>query len=175
MIITTDAPSKRRKVTKFALAGVAVFGVTAAATSAAWSDNVFFGAQAAAAEFELQGYNPATGGWENADDGTARIGLPANALDKVGPGIADSYTLTVRNNGELPIYLNTAPIAKVSGGLFDVPDPAVVSFSVFDDLVLEPNGDTATFDVIVTGSVKWDESDYQTLLGNIVIDVVGSS
>ena len=38
-----DQSGRRRKVTKFALAGVAVLGVGAALTSAAWTDNVFFG------------------------------------------------------------------------------------------------------------------------------------
>ena len=35
MIITTEVPNKRRKVTKFALAGVAVLAVAAAASSSA--------------------------------------------------------------------------------------------------------------------------------------------
>ena len=175
MIITSDAPSKRRKVTKFALAGIAVFGVTAAATSAAWSDNVFFGAQAAAAKFELQGYNPANAQWFDADDFGARIVLPADVLDDVGPGIGDSFTLYVRNNGDLPIFLNAIPTPTLSGSLFGGLDPAVVSFSGFSDPILENIGDQASFVVTVTGDVDWDNTDYQTLTGSALIDVVGSS
>ena len=175
MIITSDAPSKRRKVTKFALAGIAVFGVTAAATSAAWSDNVFFGAEAAAADFELQGYNPANGQWFDADDAGARIVLPAGILDEVGPGIEDTYTLYVRNNGDLPIYLNDKPTAGTTGLLFAGVDGATVTFGSFSDNVLENRGDQATFTVIVTGDPDWVNSDYQGLGGSIVISVVGSS
>ena len=175
MIITSDAPSKRRKVTKFALAGIAVFGVTAAATSAAWSDNVYFGADAAAADFELQGYNPANGQWFDADNGTAQIVLPAGILDDVGPGISDSYTLNIRNNGDLPIYLNAIPVGITSGLLFTGADKATVTFGSFSDNVLENRGDQATFTVIVTGDPDWVNSDYQGLGGSIVISVVGSS
>ena len=95
--------SRRRKVTKFALAGVAVLGVGAALTSAAWSDNVFFGGTTAAADFELQGWNPdpVTPGWVNADTNALRITLPANELDKVGPSIPDSYTVNVQQRRRL--------------------------------------------------------------------------
>ena len=48
MVMTTplsdtefETSGRRRKITKFALAGVAVLGVGAALTSAAWTDNVF--------------------------------------------------------------------------------------------------------------------------------------
>jgi len=173
-MIITEVPNKRRKVTKFALAGVAVLGVGAAATSAAWSDNVFFGAEAAAADFELQGWDPANG-WVDADNGAARIILPADILNEVGPGISDSYTLTVRNDGDLPIYLNDIPVATTTGALFRGGDPALVSFGNFSDMVLENAGDQATFDVIVTGDADWDNSDYQGRVGSIVIQVEGSS
>ena len=173
-MIITEVPNKRRKVTKFALAAVAVLGVSAAATSAAWSDNVFFGAEAAAADFELQGWDPANG-WVDADNGAARIILPADILNEVGPGISDSYTLTVRNDGDLPIYLNDIPVATTTGALFRGGDPALVSFGNFSDMVLENAGDQATFDVIVTGDADWDNSDYQGRVGSIVIQVEGSS
>ena len=175
MIITTDTPTKRRKVTKFALAGVAVLGIGAAATSAAWSDNVFFGAEAAAADFELQGYSPVANAWVDADSGVTRIVLPAGILDEVGPGIADSYTLNIRNNGDLPIYLNDIPVATTSGTLFTGAGAAVVSFGAFSDPVLENRLDQATFTVIVTGNAGWVNSDFQGESGSMEISVVGSS
>jgi len=175
MYITTETPTKRRKVTKFALAGVAVFGITAAATSAAWSDNVFFGADAAAADFELQGYDPTANAWVDADSGITRIVLPAGILDGVGPGISDSYTLNIRNNGDLPIFLNSTPVGTTSGPLFTGADKATVTFGSFSDPVLDNRGDQATFTVIVTGDPDWVNSDYQGFDGSIVISVVGSS
>jgi hypothetical protein len=47
-----ECSGRRRKITKFALGGVAVLGVGAALTSAAWSDKVWFGGDADSAAFQ---------------------------------------------------------------------------------------------------------------------------
>ena len=54
----TPPPTRRRRtssVVRLALAGVAVIGIGAAITTAAWTDNVFFTASAEASSFDLQG------------------------------------------------------------------------------------------------------------------------
>ena len=50
-----DNAGRKRKITKFALAGVAVLGVGAALTSAAWTDNVLFGGTATSGSIDLVG------------------------------------------------------------------------------------------------------------------------
>jgi hypothetical protein len=181
MTITPDqdteftTPGRRRKVTKFALAGVAVLGVGAALTSAAWSDNVFFGGTSAAADFELQGYDPTTLTWVNADSSGARIVLPAGILGQVGPGISDTYTLRVKNNGELPIQLEDPVVTNKTGGLFSGQEAADITFGDYSDDVLELIGDEATIDVIVTGRTTWDLTEYQGQTGTMVIQIQGSS
>lgn len=167
-----EAPGRRRKITKFALAGVAVLGVGAALTSAAWSDNVFFGGSAETAEFELSGQDPATGDWVPADDDTAAITLPADALNNVGPNISDSYTLRVRNDGTIPIYLNSQPSYEAEGDLFAA-GGATVDFGNYSRTVLEP-GQQATIDVIVTGG-DWDDQDFLGDDGTLLIQIEGSS
>lgn len=165
---------RRRKISKFALAGIAVLGVGGALTSAAWSDNVFFGGSASAAPFELQGLDPATNNWFDADTEGARIVLPAGSLDGIGPGISDSVTLTVRNAGELPIYLEDPDTVSAIGALFDEP-AADISYGPYSDDVLEENGDSATFVVTVTGNEDWTGTDYQGATGTLVIQIQGSS
>lgn len=174
-VIQHESSTRRRKVTKFALAGIAVLGVGAALTSAAWSDNVFFGGTTSAAEFELQGQDPATGDWFDADSSGARIILPADELTEVGPGISDSVTVTVRNNGDLPIQLNPAQVVSTGGGLFADPEPASVTFGPYSDTVLENNGDEATIDVIVTGNSGWEGTEYQGRTGTLIVQIQGSS
>jgi hypothetical protein len=165
---------RRRKISKFALAGVAILGVGGALTSAAWSDNVFFGGTSSAADFELQGLDPATGGWFDADTDGASIVLPADAFDEVGPGIADSYTVQVKNAGDLPIYLQDPEVFSTGGALFAGDDPAVISFGEYDLEVLETD-EIATLEVTVTGDTDWINSDYQELSGTLVIQIQGSS
>lgn len=169
-----ETPGRRRKFTQFALAGVAVLGVGAALTSAAWSDNVFFGGTSSAADFELQGWDPTAGDWFDADTSGARIVLPAGILDEVGPGISDSYTVEVQNAGDLDIYLLPPVVASTSGGLFDNAMPAEITFGGYSDPVLS-TGESATVDVIVTGDVNWTGTDYQGLTGDLVVQIQGSS
>jgi len=186
MTITPDQdtefePSgRRRKITKFALAGVAVLGVGAALTSAAWSDNVFFQGAATTAEFELEGYNPTTGVWDQADtSGLAAIQLPSTAFENVGPGIADSYTVTVRNGGALNITLMPVKFAT-AGSLFGGGMPAVVTYGSAGYVEQNPDGvlvpgEQATLEVLVTGDAAWDNSDYMGRTGTVTVQIEAQS
>jgi hypothetical protein len=172
-----DTSNRKRKIMKFALAGVAVLGVGAALTSAAWSDSVFFAAPSSAAAFELQGYNPTSGLWDDADTAGVAIQLPADAIDAVGPGISDSYTVQVRNYGDINITLGT-PTSTTTGLLFAGALPATVSFGSYveagSDGVLAPN-EVASIDVIVTGRNGWTGTDYQGLSGTVTVQIQGQS
>ena len=149
-VIQHESSTRRRKVTKFALAGVAVLGVGAALTSAAWSDNVWFGGDADAADFELQGWDGSN--WQNADTPGAAITLPASAFDTLAPGIDDSYQVSVRNAGDIPVYL-VDPVIAVAGGLDDTPSTGNVasSFGAYSDGILDP-GEQANVVITLTGT-----------------------
>src|SRR5690606_40575280 len=64
---TESRKGKRRPIIAFALAALAVGGIGAAATSAAWTDNVFFSAQAESATFNLQGSIDGGGTWQESN------------------------------------------------------------------------------------------------------------
>ncbi|MET0843338.1 MAG: hypothetical protein ABWY23_05780 [Mycetocola sp.] len=77
----TPVPKRDRRfsVIRLMLASIAVLGIGAVITTAAWTDNVFFGATGTVASFDLQGApNPGadtcsvtTAGWDD-------IGVPGN-------------------------------------------------------------------------------------------------
>jgi len=93
---------KRGAILKFSLAGGALLGIAAAATSAAWTDNAWFTATATGATFELQGLNFAsTPSYEDADaDGTtAAIVIPDEKLKNLVPGSTRTFTLNIKNAG----------------------------------------------------------------------------
>ena len=165
----TPQSTRRRKVTKFALAGVAVLGVGAALTSAAWSDNVFFFGQTDSADFELQGWDGTT--WQNADSAADAITLPASAFDELAPGIADSYELRVRNNGDIPIYL-ADPIVTVGGGLDATPVTGNVetSFGLYTQTTLAPGAQAR-----ITISLEGTANLLEDTTGNVQVQIVGSS
>lgn len=166
--------SRRRKVIKFALAGVAVLGVGAAVTSAAWSDDVFFYGSTNTAEFELEGYDIATNTWLPADGAGSAITIPATELDNVSPDTADSVRLYVRNAGSVDIKLNTVPQLIGTGDLFALPKPAALAWGgSYSDVLLSP-GEQASFTVIVTGN-SWINNEYLGLAGNVSVKVTGNS
>ncbi len=179
-----ETSGRRRKITKFALAGVAVLGVGAALTSAAWSDSVFFATPSKAATFELEGYNPSTLGWEAADTNLPGVAilLPADAIDAIGPNIADSYTVRVRNAGNINITL-APPTSTQTGLLFATPDPALVTFGSYSEFIggfaQFPNGvlvpgEEATVEVFVTGG-NWTGTQKQGESGTVMVQIQGQS
>jgi hypothetical protein len=166
-VIEHESSTRRRKVTKFALAGVAVLGVGAALTSAAWSDNVWFGGDADAADFELSGFDPVSRTWVPADfnDAASRIELPATAFDTIGPGVADSYELRVRNDGDITIDLD-APIVNVTGFGGQVSG----SPGSYDDTRLSP-GEQARVTITLIGT----DSMVEGTSGRVSVQIVGNS
>jgi hypothetical protein len=171
-VIQHETSDRRRKVTKFALAGVAVLGVGAALTSAAWSDNVWFGGSTDAADFELQGWTGSA--WANADTEAEGIVLPATAFNEIAPGIGDSYEFRVRNGGDIPIYLNDLPIVTVAGGLSDAATNATgnveVTMGDYTATTLAP-GAQARITITLTGNDNFDEE----TTGSVAVQVVGES
>jgi hypothetical protein len=174
-----DKNGRRRKVTKFALAGVAVLGVGAALTSAAWTDNVWFGAAAAAGSVNLQGRVAGAPDWtENATKATA-LTLPASLSD-LGPGQTRSITLELKNSGTVDLALE-APLITGAGALFAgatplIAVPADVTFGGYAesgaaDGKLSSN-ETATFTVTVKTNPGWPNS-AQNKTGTLFVQVQG--
>ena len=162
-----EPSGRKRKITKFALAGVAVLGLGAAFTSAAWSDDVFFGGDTAAADFELSGSisgDPA-GAWVTDSSSTAAIPLPSDAFDEIGPGVSDTYDVYVRNDGDIPIYLNPAQV-NIGGAM----SGAVTTEATYNRTTLQA-GQIARVRVVVTGTDALAEG----IDGTILVQVQGSS
>jgi hypothetical protein len=162
-----ETSGRRRKITKFALAGVAVLGVGAALTSAAWTDNVWFGGSTDSADFQLSGSltGDPLGPWNGDSSETAKILLPADAFDEIAPGISDTYDVYVRNDGDIPIYLNPADV-NVTGGMLGL----VSTDASYNRTTLQPT-QIARVRVVVTGSDALPEN----TTGEISIQVEGSS
>jgi predicted ribosomally synthesized peptide with SipW-like signal peptide len=147
----STTPSRRRKITKFGLAAVAVLGVGAALTSAAWSDNVWFGGTATAAKFELSG-SVDTIDWVAGSTSSVSIQLPADTLKAIGPNVSDEVVVYVRNDGDIPVYLKPAVVAHP--GLLGKINTSVV----YGAQSLAPDAWT-TVTVTVTGTGNLQQSD----------------
>lgn len=88
------------------LAAVALLGIGAAVTAAAWEDRVYFEVDASAADFNVQGRIALDGddwsGWEEAD--SEQIALSVE-LTNLAPNDSRTVKLQLRNVGDITAYV----------------------------------------------------------------------
>jgi predicted ribosomally synthesized peptide with SipW-like signal peptide len=193
---SSGAPEKRKKSTiiRLAIAGVAVLGIGAAITTAAWTDQAWFTAQADAASIELYGAlavdgdcpaapaNPAvsTAPYVVADDltGAVDITLASGTFALLVPGEERAAGICLWNGGDVALSTSLAPIVTAGDAVFAGTDPA--SIAVEDDGAAYATQTIAAdavlpLDVVVTTPGDWDNS-YQGLTsGEIAITFEGTT
>ncbi len=170
---TSAKRNRRRPIVAFALATLAVGGVGAALTSAAWTDNVFFSAQADAATFDLQGSLDGTT-WEQSDDkGAIQLVVPATQFAKLLPGESRTVTLHVKNLGNVSAAL-TSSAEWASGATFAVNPTASVSGLAASLTPAGTQGDTDAFTLTVTAPDDWDVAN-KGKAGTIIVTVSGEA
>lgn len=165
--------NKRRPIVAFALATLAVGGVGAALTSAAWTDNVFFSAQADAATFDLQGSLDGKT-WQQSDDKKAiQLVVPATTFAKLLPGQSRTVTLYVKNYGNVNAAL-TSSTEWAAGTTFATAPTAGVSDLVTSLTPAGTTGDTDAFTLTVTAPANWDVAN-KGKTGTVVVTVSGEA
>ena len=111
-----DQDRKRKKrgaIVKFSLAGVALLGIGAAATSAAWSDNAWFSGTAAAASVNLKGAASDTttdivatdSSWQAADVSTSPVVIDAAEFANLLPGDTKTVYVHLLNAGSTKLTI----------------------------------------------------------------------
>lgn len=168
------APKKRvanrRNALKLGLAGIAVVGVGAALTSAAWTDNVFFQGDAHAATFNLQASLSATGPWVEASSASP-ITIPSTVFDKLVPGQTRTVDVYVINQSNVPATLTATP--TITGDIAGTGANQLTITAVPADAVLDAS-DSTTVAVKLTVPADWSDS-YKGKSGTIKLTVEGKS
>jgi len=170
-----ERKSKRRAVLAFALAALAVGGIGAAATSAAWTDNVFFSAKAEAATFNLQGSLNGTTWQESDNSGSIQLVVPASSLANLLPGETRTINLYVKNLGTAAASLTSSVAwASTPASTFTTnPGTTVEGLAT----TLTPAGgatESDQFQLKVTTDSAWAASN-QGKSGTIVVTVAGTA
>ena len=171
--------ARRARRVKIGLAALAVLGVGAALTSAAWTDVVFFDANVTTGNFNLQGALPADqdapdappdgAAWLESDDATA-IQLH---FDQIQFAPDESVTVTgyVRND---PASTWTADLTDITVDTLDLP-AGVTATVAFTDPSATPTdlapGDVATFELTVSA----DDTVVEGATGSLVVQANGES
>lgn len=170
---TADNAIRRRTVTKLVLAAIAVLGIGAAVTVAAWTDDAWFTAEASTGEVELSGSIDGETFVPADEEGTLVIALDAEEnLANLVPNETRSVPLWIRNDSTVDLEITLADFAT-DGALFDDEDVVV---SILDD----PLGETLEPDEVHEFALQvvtpdWEGEDGQNLLGSIVVQVTGST
>ncbi|GAA2518551.1 hypothetical protein [Rarobacter incanus] len=165
---------KRRAIAKFGLAGVALLGIGAAMTSAAWTDDAWFTGNAEAATVELQGSLQTGSGFIDADTSGGAVAIPTTAFKDINQGANKSVTLYLKNTGSVPVTLSGgASDPTLSGAIFAGADPADVTVSAPASATLAAGAETS-FTVTLTTDANWPDT-YQGTAGTITLHFTGTS
>jgi len=180
--VTNSSRRNRGTIIKLVLAGVAVLGVGAALTTAAWTDQAWFSAEATAGDVELQAALPdatgtGPGTFIDADDLADAVVIPLapEYFENIAPGEAREVTLWLRNDGSLPLTIESAAAQDVTGPLFAGTAPATITVGAIVGEVLDPE-DEVSFTVTVTAP-DWGDADtgYQGATGAFNVVVTGTT
>lgn len=160
--------SRRWGITRFALAGAALLGIGAAATSAAWTDGTWFSLQASSASVQLEASTTGlAGSWVDADaDPGVTFGTTApNVFTNLLPGQTRSATIYLKNTGSTCVNVAAATVTKSAPLDGSTATDATVTLApgVVGDLA--PNGGTATVQVTVATPALWS-STHQNVAAN---------
>lgn len=175
IIHTPDTPERRERKRRPVIAGLlallAVGGIGAAATSAAWTDNVLFGMKAEAATFNLKGSIDDGETWLDpvGEDGPLRIPVPDEEFADLLPGQTRHVTLHVQNDSSVTAQLAAAQSDYVDS-TFTV--PPVVTLSQLPD-TLAPGG-TTELTVTITAPDPWLDSN-RGAHGTVVVTIGGQA
>ncbi|WP_426594320.1 hypothetical protein ACPPVS_02125 [Cellulomonas sp. McL0617] len=170
---------KRGAIIKFSLAGAALLGIGAAATSAQWADDAWFSASATAASVDLQGSADGTT-WLPANDNTHTVVVDVTGaqLGALNQGAAVDITLYLKNNGAQTLTI-TGGTPAATGLLFtaittptDGLDGAAPVVTVTGAPTTIAAGATATAHLKVTTSATWSK-DFRAKSGSILVGFTG--
>ncbi len=168
---TSERRKKRAAFLKLGLAGVAVLGIGAAATTAAWTNDAWFSGSASAATVQLQGSLNGTT-WTDADtnDSGVRIDIDPAALADLVPGQTRNITLHVRNTSSVDLTISSDVVA--TGGVFTGALPASATVTGLAT-TLAPNA-TDEFTLVVGTDALWPDT-YKGLLGAVTVQISGTT
>lgn len=179
---------KTSTIIRLALAGVALVGIGAAATSAAWTAQTTLTAGARAASIELYGALAVDGTcptgsgspYVEADTSAAAvtITLASGEFAALLPGQERSVAICLRNGGDLPLTVSLQPIAVTSNSVFGGSTPATIevrtSGATYTPTVLAANA-VLPLNVVVTTPASWPSAYQGQSSGAVQILFSGST
>lgn len=170
---TESRKRTRRPILAAGLAVLAIGGIGAAVTSAAWTDNAFFSAQAQAATFNLQGSLDGTTWVESDNKGSIQLVVPASQFANLLPGETRSVPLSVRNLGSVSAAL-TGTVEYAAGGTFTTNPTTAIGGLVATLTPATGSASSDAFTLTVTTPADWATSN-QGKTGTVIVTIAGTA
>lgn len=176
--IDSDVPKNRagnrRNALKLGLAGIAVIGIGAAVTTAAWTDNVWFTAQAGASTYNLVAAlddSGKPGDWKDPASEAAALPISSEVFDELLPNDTVSTDVWVKNDSSTKTDLVVSVVAtpEGAGSLFE----KVTATAVADKTTLGI-GEMTKVKVTVTTPDNWAQT-YAGKTGSLTVKVAGTA
>lgn len=171
-----DSRRKSRAVRLGAIL-LAVVGVTAAATSAGFSNDAWFSANASSASVALDGSLDGQN-WEAADtNGVASLEIPSTVFDKIVPNDTRTETVYIKNSGTSDLSVKATLDAK-GQLLTDSKTTVSVAITGADtdgSIELKPGEQTKA--VVTVAAGDWDQSlaDQKAADNTLTVDFTGTT
>ncbi|MBO3102190.1 hypothetical protein [Cellulomonas fengjieae] len=176
VVVTDQDRDKRRRraaIARFGLAGMAVLGVGAAATSAVWTDDAWFNGGASAVEkVELQASVDGGNTWYDADTKGDAVAIPEDTFVGLNQGANKTISLQLKNASTVPLTLGKG-VLTTDGDLFAGSAPATATIHDPSSFELAA-GATDTVVLQVTTPDDWPEQ-YQGAEGTMTLQFTGES
>lgn len=172
----TDTPSPRRRWgtrSRLILAGIAVLGIGAAVTTAAWTDDVWFTADAEAGTVELSGSLDGTDFFAG-EEGNLDLVVDLTTTPLAPEAGPVGFQIWLQNDGTVPLSIG-APTVTFDGDLATCDagaTPTAVLSTVPDALDAGETSDPITVEITVPDD--WDVA-CEGATGSIEIQIVGST
>ncbi|MEN0127999.1 MAG: hypothetical protein AAGC49_01065 [Brevundimonas sp.] len=164
---------RRSTVLKLVLAGGALVGIGAAATSAAaWTNTTYFSSATTSAAVSLQASLSSGSGWIAADTNASGVALNiSSTLTNLQPSTTKTVVVYLRNSGGSPVTVSTVTPVK-SGTLFTAPCTITATASALGTTTLAVNGTTSTTVTVTTPAMTpacWNAT------GTLILQFVGTA
>lgn len=171
----TNTTSKRKlnsKAARLSLAAIAIVGVGAAVTTAAWTDSSFLQQHASSSSFNIQASNDGVNFLESADAANPELAISPDAdfAENFKPNETRATNIWVKNTGNEVAYVtpsitSDSPLASGAKPL----TATVTSADTGQDAYIAVlPGDTERLEVVAV-SPDWVDKEYQGLEGNFTI------
>ena len=177
--MNTKKTARRRNALKIGLASVAIVGIGAAITTAAWTDQVFFTATATASSFDLQGRSGTSGTWLDVGTDVTPIVLTSTELGALSPSMDFDVPFQLCNAGTVAGTITAVSTPALTGTLFTTAGPEItVTVTAPTVGTAAPSDPTCASPITGTVHITTTAAFPPTAMGSagtITFDVTGTS